>query len=314
MSGKTVIEEDGTIKSFKDWIKADGSTDFLPEKERYHIYGQHVCPFFHRTAIGRVLKGLEDVISMDNLDYVNEKDKGWKFSPEKEGCDADSINGYEYLREAYEASAKKLGASGFSGSVVVPTLYDKKLGRVVSNESADILRMFNEEFNEFCTNKELDLFPQALRPEIEKVEGWVLGAIGYGVYGPGWAKTQEDYDAAIEKVYSALDKAEEMLSKKRYLVGEQMTEADIWLFVILIRFDPVYFIMRCCKKRISDYPALWAYIRDIYQTGNIKSTVVFDHIMKSYFLSHILKPWNPYGIVPSLPELNYDEPSNRENM
>ncbi|XP_067946559.1 glutathionyl-hydroquinone reductase YqjG-like [Watersipora subatra] len=314
MPSQTVIESDGTIKSFTDWVKADGSTDFQPENGRYHLYGQHLCPFSHRAAMGRVLKGLEDVISMDNMDYELNRGEGWKFSPGKEGCDADSVNGYKYLKEAYTASAKKLGASGFSGTVVVPTLYDKKLQRVVSNESADILRMFNEEFNEFCVNKELDLFPEALRPEIEEVEKWTHMTIGLGVYGPGRAENQEEYDSAIEKLFTGLDKAEAILSKNRYLVGKQLTEADVRLFVVLIRFDVVYYFLKCCKRRIADYPALWAYTRDIYQTGNIKSTVVFDQIMKGYFMSYYTRAINPNKIVPVLPELNYDEEPNRENM
>ncbi|XP_067946549.1 glutathionyl-hydroquinone reductase YqjG-like isoform X2 [Watersipora subatra] len=314
MVSKTVIEEDGTIKSFKDWIKADGSTEFQPEKGRYLVYGGHVCPYSHSVTFTRALKGLEDVIGLDIVDYVNVKGKGWRFSPEKDGCDADSVNGCEYLREVYEASAAKLGASGFSGVVCLPTLYDKKLGRVVSQESGDILRMFNSEFNDFCVNKDVDINPPALQAEIEETEAWIKESIASMVYTPGRAESQEVYDAAVEKLFGGFDKAESILSKKRYLVGDQLTVADIRLFAVLIRFDPVYFIMRCCRKRVSDYAALWPYTRDIYQTGNVRSTVVFEHIVRGYFLSHVLKLLNPNGIVPSLPELNYEEAHHRENI
>ncbi|KAF6030313.1 hypothetical protein EB796_011393 [Bugula neritina] len=325
MATKTVLEEDGTIKGFFDWVKQDGSTPFQPEAGRYHLYGQHLCPFSNRATIGRVIKGLESAISYDNLDYVLPEGPGWKFSPEKPGCDADSINGCSILREVYDASAKKLGAKGFcyhsvgfSGGVTVPVLYDRKLGRIVSNDSASILRMLNSEFNEFCATPaqaKLDLFPPALQSEIEEAEAWQTKSIIFAVYGPAYAKTQEDFDAAIVKLFDGLDKAEELLSKQRYVVGKQMTEADIRLFVTLVRFDAVYVHMKCYLKRVNrDYPALWGFVRDIYQTGNIKDVVVFDEILKGYFLSKYMKPVNPYGIVPKLPPLDFHAPHGRELM
>jgi len=318
MATRTVIEEDGSIKGFNDWIKADGSTEHQPEAGRYHIYGQHLCPYSNRATIGRVLKGLENIISYDNVDWLLLEGKGWKFNPEREGCDSDSVNGYEYLRDAYDATAKKLGApAGYVGMVTVPTLYDKKLQRVVSNDSASILKMFNSEFQEFCSSPEhrdLDLYPEELREKVDEVEEWTNKQIITAIYYPVAAKNQKDYDAAIENLYSGLDKLEGVLSKSRYVTGSTLTEADIRLFCVLIRFDPVYALLFCTKKRVVDYPAIWAYTRDVYQTGNVRATINRDQTIKGYFLSYRRKLTNPHGIVPALPDLNYEEPHNRANL
>jgi len=319
MQTKTLLEADGTVKNFFDWVRADGSTEFKPEAGRYQLYGQHLCPFSNRATIGRVIKGLDKAIGFTNCDWVLPEGTGWKISPEKDGCDADPVHNAGYLRELYEISAKKLGASGFSGVVTVPVLYDTKLDRIVSTDSAGILRMFNSEFQALCATEEhrkLDLYPEALRDKIEEVEGWTQKLIGFGVYGPGRAQTQADYDAAIHSLFTGLDRMEHLLSKQRYLAGSQLTEADIRMFVTLVRFDCVYYFLKCTRKRIaSDYPALWAFTREIYQTGNVKSMINIPQIVGGYFSDwRIKKSMNALGIIPAIPTLNFDEPHGREKI
>ncbi|XP_067946424.1 glutathionyl-hydroquinone reductase YqjG-like isoform X1 [Watersipora subatra] len=296
---------------YRNWVKADGSTRFAPESGRYHLYVSYACPWASRTLMLRSLKGLKKAISVDVVDWLM-TEKGWSFNPEVAGCTPDSVNGYSCLRQVYTEH----GAENFNGKVTVPVLYDKKNKEIVNNESSEIIRMLSAEFNEFCETEEqrkLDLYPEHLRAGIDGVNEWIYTSINNGVYRAGFAQTQEAYDKAVHELFNALDRAEEILSKTRYLTGSEFTEADVRLFVTLIRFDMVYVQhFKCNRKRIIDYPSLWPYVRDIYQMPGVKETVNMEHIVKHYLKSH--KHINPFGIVPINPILDFEEPHQRENI
>ncbi|XP_067946427.1 glutathionyl-hydroquinone reductase YqjG-like [Watersipora subatra] len=308
------IDEKGAFKRFdsifRDWIKADGSTRFIPEAGRYHLYVSYGCPWANRTMIVRNLKGLQKTISLDIVSYKR-VEGGWAFHPELPGCTADTINGFSTLKELYRSQD-----DSYSGRVTVPVLYDKKNKEIVNNESSEIIRMLNTEFNEFCETEEqkkLDLYPEHLRAGIDAVNEWIYPSINNGVYRSGFAQTQEAYDGAVHELFAALDRAEEILSKTRYLTGSELTEADVRLFVTLIRFDMVYVQhFKCNRKRIIDYPNLWPYVRDIYQIPEVKETINMNHIVQLYYANmlHV----NPFGIVPINPLIDFEEPHHRENM
>ncbi|XP_046841350.1 glutathionyl-hydroquinone reductase YqjG-like [Xenia sp. Carnegie-2017] len=295
--GEYVRPESG----FRNWISADGTSGFKAEAGRYHLYVCYGCPWAHRTLILRKLKGLENVIAVDFVDWLLKKPEGWRFSKEKSGCTRDTVNNFEFLSEVY-----KLSNPTYSGNWTVPVLFDKTNKVIVSNESSDIIRMLNTEFNDFCETENqanLDLYPIELREKIDGINEWVYSDINNGVYRCGFASSQEAYDKAVLKLFESLDKVEHILAKNRYLTGAKMTEADIRLFVTLIRFDVVYHChFKCNKKRILDYPNLYGFMKDIYQSAGIASTVNFDHIKKLYQVSQ--STINPYGIVAIGPDLD----------
>ncbi|XP_003728137.1 uncharacterized protein LOC576373 [Strongylocentrotus purpuratus] len=296
----------GATTAFRDWITADGK--FQPEKDRYHLYVSLACPWASRTLIARKLKGLEDAVGITVVDWLM-ADKGWFFSDDKPKTTLDSVNNCKNMREIYE-----LASPGYTGRVSVPVLWDKKIKTIVNNESAEIMRMLNREFNAFSATKdqqELDLCPADLLKEIDEVNSWIFDNINIGVYKCGFATTQEAYDDAAPKLFAALDRAEEVLSKSRYLCGNRLTEADIRLFTTLIRFDTVYaHHFKCNKKRIVDYPNLWGFTRDIFQTPGVSETVDQEHIQKHYQLSHV--HINPHRIVAIGPDLDFDSPHGRD--
>jgi len=293
---------------FRDWIKSDGSTPFTPEANRYHLYVSLACPWAHRTIIVRKIKGLEKVISINVVNYLL-GDEGWRFDPSVPDATADEINNFKRLREVYEKADPT-----YTGRATVPILYDKKLQTIVNNESSEIIRMLNSEFNAFAERPELDLYPEALRKEIDDVNSWIYTSINNGVYRCGFATTQAAYDHAYGELFNALDKVEDILSKKRYLVGKHFTEADIRLFTTLVRFDPVYHgHFKCNKKKLIEYPNISQYLRDIYQTLGIGQTVNLTHIKNHYYMSH--KHVNPTGIVPLGPEpYDLSLPHNRDKL
>jgi len=293
---------------FRDWIKSDGSTPFTPEANRYHLYVSLACPWAHRTIIVRKIKGLEKVISINVVNYLL-GDEGWRFDPSVPDATADEINNFKRLREVYEKADPT-----YTGRATVPILYDKKLQTIVNNESSEIIRMLNSEFNAFAERPELDLYPEALRKEIDDVNSWIYTSINNGVYRCGFATTQAAYDHAYGELFNALDKVEDILSKKRYLVGKHFTEADIRLFTTLVRFDPVYHgHFKCNKKKLIEYPNISQYLRDIYQTLGIGQTVNLTHIKDHYYMSH--KHVNPTGIVPLGPEpYDLSLPHNRDKL
>ena len=289
--------------AFRNWVRADGSTAFPPEAGRYHLYVSLACPWASRAIIYRKLKGLEEAIPMTVVDPVRDA-KGWRFFDD----DPDPVNGFEYLSEAYE-----LTEPGFSDRVTVPLLWDTKTNRAVNNESSEIIRMLNSEFNELAENPELDLYPEPLREEIDEINARVYDSVNNGVYRAGFATTQEAYEEAFDELFGELDRLDALLADRRYLLGDQITEADWRLFVTLVRFDPVYVgHFKCNLRRIADYPNLSGYLRDLYQQPGIAETVNLDHIKRHYYVTH--PQINPTGVVPKGPEMDLDAPHGRAGV
>ncbi|MFN6567979.1 glutathione S-transferase family protein [Dendronalium sp. ChiSLP03b] len=263
--------------SFRDFISADGSSGFKAERDRYHLYVSYACPFAHRTILACKLKGLENVISMSVLSPDWGSSNGWVFGNWKDTT-PDIINGFDYLHQVYTQAKPN-----FTGRVTVPVLWDQKTATIVNNESADILRMLVTEFDAF-NDASLDLYPQELRAEIEQINAFVSERINISVYKVGFASSQADYDGAIDLLFDALDTLEAQLSDKQYLVGDRFTQADIRLFVTLVRFDVAYYgALNCNLRHLTDYPNLWNYTYRIYYLPEVAETVKFDHIKRHYF-------------------------------
>ena len=278
-----------------------GDAPFEAEAERYHLYVSLACPWAHRTLIVRHLKQLEDIISVSVVDAFMGQD-GWTLSPA-----ADPVNNAALLHEVY-TKAK----ADFTGRVTVPVLWDKKTNTIVNNESSEIIRIFNSAFNHLTGNT-LDLYPFPLRDEIDEINEVVYDKINNGVYKAGFATKQDVYESAVSDLFDALDRIEERLSGQRYLLGNQITEADWRLFTTLVRFDPVYVgHFKCNIRRIADYPNILNYVRELYQIDGIAETVNMDHIKQHYYASH--DTINPTGIVPVGPDLTYDQPHNRNRL
>jgi glutathionyl-hydroquinone reductase len=291
--------------SFRDWITADGSSGFPAEAGRYHLYIAWACPWAHRTAIMRKLKGLEDVIGLSAAGSFMGED-GWAFYDEP-GVIPDNVNGAGYLREAYVKADPD-----YTGRVTTPVLWDKETGSIVNNESREIVRMLDTEFEEFATT-DADFFPEDLRDDIDETIDAIYEPLNNGVYRSGFATTQEAYDEAVTEVFEALEFREDVLSSRRYLCGDRVTEADWCLFPTLVRFDPVYHgHFKCNLGRIVDYPSLWGYTKDLYQQPGVADTVNMAHIKKHYYGSH--ESINPTRIVPKGPILDFEEPHGREHL
>jgi putative glutathione S-transferase len=301
-SGGRFVRQDS---AFRSWVRADGSTPHSPGARRYHLYVSLACPWAHRTLIFRKLKKLEATISVSVVDpYMREH--GWVFGTTP-GATPDELFGSEYLYQIYQRARPD-----YTGRVTVPVLWDKQLGTIVSNESSEIIRMFNSEFDAIG-NASLDLYPAELRDEIDAMNEFVYPRINNGVYRCGFATTQEAYEEAFGELFSALDALEDRLSGQRYLVGNRITEADWRLFTTLVRFDPVYVgHFKCNLRRIADYPNLSGYLRELYQVPGIADTVDMIHIKQHYYGSHATI--NPTGVVPLGPELDLDRPHGREAL
>lgn len=284
---------------FRDWVTADGSSEFPAEAGRYHLYACAACPWAHRAIIVRELKGLHDAIGLTLVDPLRDE-QGWRFgdgSP-KTG-DVDPLHGWTYLSEAYTASDPE-----FDARVTVPVIWDTKTNRIVNNESSEVIRMLNSAFDAFAAHPEVDLYPEALRPEIDAVNAWVYDLINNGVYKSGFAVSQEAYDTAFAGVFEGLDRVEELLQHRPYLAGEQLTEADWRLFTTLVRFDSVYVgHFKTNLRRIVDYPTTWEYTRRLYHHEGVAETVNFDHIKRHYYETH--RQLNPSGIVPDGPAIDW---------
>ena len=282
----------------------DGSTEFKPAVGRYHLYVSYACPWAHRTLITRKLKGLEDIISFDVVDPLLPR-TGWSFDTSFSGSSGDSVNGLPILRDVYLTSNPH-----FNGAVTVPVLWDKESSRIVNNESAEIIRMLNSEFQEFATNPGIDLYPESKRGQIDELNDWIYPNINNGVYRCGFAKTQQAYSKAFTTLFDSLDRLEKILASSRYLTGNDLTEADVRLFTTLVRFDSVYVThFKTNLRRIVDYPNIWGFTRDVYQLPGVAETVNMAHIKSHYFESHT--HINPFGIVPDGPLLNFDDPHGR---
>ncbi|URE43755.1 Glutathione S-transferase, C-terminal domain [Musa troglodytarum] len=295
-----------TPSTFRDFISKDKTSQFPAESGRYHLYISYGCPWASRCLAFVKLKGLDKAISYTESD----EHFGWVFpsSTEEPGAEPDPLNGAKSIRELYE-----LASSNYVGKYTVPVLWDKKLKTIVSNESAEIIRMFNTEFNDIAENADLDLYPSHMQALIDEANEWIYDRINNGVYKCGFAKKQGPYDEAVEKLYDALDKCEEILSKQRYICGNTLTEADVRLFVTLIRFDEVYAVyFKCNKKLLREYPNLFNYTKDMYQIPGMSSSVNMAHIKKHYYGSH--PSLNPFGIIPVGPGIDYSSPHDRERF
>ncbi len=294
---------------FRNWVTADGSAGpngragFTAEPGRYHLYVSLACPWAHRTLILRALKKLEDVISVSVVHW-HMAEHGWEFR-EGEGCTGDSLGDARYLHEVYTRADPK-----YSGRVTVPILWDKKTGTIVSNESADIIRMLNSAFDAFGDDT-VDLYPDALRVEIDAVNERVYHSVNNGVYKCGFATSQEAYEEAFRALFESLSWLEDRLSRQRYLVGDRITEADWRLFTSMVRFDPVYVgHFKCNERRLVDFPSLWGHTRELFQMPGISETVNLDHIKRHYYGSHA--GVNPTGIVPLGPDIDFSAPHLRD--
>lgn len=299
-----------TEAAFRNWITADGAAGptgeggFRAESGRYHLYVSYACPWAHRTLIYRALKGLVPHIDVSVV-HPDMLSDGWSFATDFPGTTGDRQFGLPFLRDIYIRARPDI-----SGRVTVPVLWDRQTGQIVSNESSDIIRMFNSAFDRLTGNRD-DFWPAPLRDEIEALNDRIYSTVNNGVYRAGFATRQSAYDTAVGEVFDSLDWLETRLARHRFLTGAQPTEADWRLFPTLIRFDPVYHgHFKCNRRRIVDYPNLWAYTRDLYQWPGVAETVHPDHFVRHYHFSH--DGINPHRIIPIGPELDYLAPHGRE--
>jgi glutathionyl-hydroquinone reductase len=293
---------------FRNWVTVDGSAGpsgtggFKAAAGRYHLYVSLACPWASRTLIFRSLKGLEDMVGLSVTHWLM-ADQGWSFAP-AEGVIADTVNGFEFLHQLYTRADPR-----YSGRVTVPVLWDKQRGSIVSNESSEIIRMFNAAFDNIGARGG-DYYPEPLRAEIDRVNDRIYDTVNNGVYKAGFAGTQDAYEAAVVPLFATLDWLEGLLRHKRFLVGEAPTEADWRLFTTLVRFDAVYYgHFKCNIRRLVDYPNLWAYTRELYQWPGVAATVNLAHIKRHYYMSH--RHINPTGVVPVGPSIDFDAAPGR---
>jgi putative glutathione S-transferase len=309
-SGEFQRQED----AFRAWVIKDGSSPYAAAADRYHLYVSLACPWASRTVILRKLRGLEEAIGMTIVDPIRDE-RGWAFrdpsgkiQPGAPFESTDPVNGFRFLSEAYKATNPD-----FDQRVTVPVLWDKKTKRIVNNCEDDICRMFNDVFNEFAKNKDVDFFPKEIEAEHAKLCGFLYDNVNNGVYRAGFATRQWPYEIACRKLFEALDQLEERLSKSRFLFGNRIVESDWQFFCTLVRFDVVYHgHFKCNVRRIIDYPNLQGYLMDLYQQPGIADTVNFDHIKRHYYMTHT--NINPTRIVPIGPVIDFKKPHGREKM
>jgi putative glutathione S-transferase len=314
-SGEFQRQED----AFRDWVSNDGSTPYPAAAGRYHLYVSLACPWASRTVIFRKLKGLVQAVGMTIVDPFRDE-KGWAFrDPEKSkpGTElsdlddfesTDPVNRFRYLSEAYVATNPN-----FEGRITVPALWDKQTKRIVNNCEDDICPMFNNAFNEFAANKDLDFFPKDIQAEQARLSDFLYENINNGVYRAGFATRQRAYERACQRLFDALDEMDKLLATSRFLVGNRIVEADWRLFCTLIRFDVVYHgHFKCNLRRISDYPNLHGYMLDLYQQPGVAETVSIDHIKRHYYMTH--EEINPTRIVPLGPVIDLTKPHGREKL
>jgi putative glutathione S-transferase len=297
---------------FRNWITADGSAGptgeagYKAESGRYHLYVSHACPWANRALIFRTLKGLEDHIDISVV-HPDMLDDGWTFDTDFDGATGDTQFGLPFMRDIYTRAVPDV-----TTRVTVPVLWDKKTGTIVSNESAEIIRMFNSAFDGITGNTQ-DFYPEALRPQIDEINARVYNDINNGVYKSGFSTTQDAYEEAVTALFDGLDWVEDILSRNRYLTGDTITEADWRLFTTLARFDLVYHLhFKCNRSRLIDFPNLWAYARELYQWPGVADTIHFDHIVRHYHYSH--ETINPHRIIPINPRIDWMEPHRREAL
>jgi putative glutathione S-transferase len=299
-----------STSKFRNWVTADGSagpsgkSGFQAQSGRYHLYVSYACPWAHRALIFRALKDLTDHISVSVV-HPDMMEDGWTFATDFEGATGDTLFGSDFLRDIYIKADPN-----FTGRVTVPVLWDKAQSTVVSNESAEIIRMFNSAFNEITGNTD-DYWPTDLREQIADINERVYETVNNGVYKAGFATSQDAYDDAVHPLFDSLAWLESILENNRFLAGNKLTEADWRLFTTLARFDLVYHThFKCNHKRLTDYPNLWAYTRQLYQHADIAETVHFDHIVRHYHFSQTTV--NPHQIIPINPTVDFSAPHERD--
>lgn len=301
--------------TFRDWIvgsdlpdhvDAEPNPRFEPEPDRYHLYVSYACPWAHRTLFARALLGLEDTISVSVVDPFRGED-GWQFTPDKDGCTVDHIHDSDYLREIYVAADPDVTCR-----VTVPVLWDKKEETIVNNESREILRMLTTAFEEYRT-QDVDLVPEGMKSDVDEIITEIYEPINNGVYRAGFASEQEPYDEAVTELFEALDYWDEVLAEQRFLVGDQLTEADVCMFTTLIRFDHVYHTHFMCNKQfVHQYEHLWPYLRDLYQLPGVADTVRIDHIKEHYYTTH--PEVTPNRIVAAGPDIDFTTDHDRDHL
>jgi glutathionyl-hydroquinone reductase len=295
---------DGAFKRqdsvFRDRVSADGSTAFPAEAGRYHLYVSWACPWAHRTIIGRRLKGLEDAVGMSVVDPIRDE-RGWAFTG---GEFTDEVNGFEFLSEAYERTDPS-----YSARVSVPVLWDKESGRIVNNESGELLRMLDQDFGDLADDA-YDLYPEEQREQIDELDELIYDTVNNGVYKAGFTTSQSIYESEVHNLFETLDLLDRRLADSRYLFGDRPVETDWRLFTTLARFDAVYYIhFKCSRRRLVDHENLWPYFRDLYQSFGIADTVRLDQIRAHYYRTH--PSINPNGLVAVLPDADFDAPHGR---
>ncbi len=293
--------------AFRDKVTADGSSGFEAEAGRYHLYVGYHCPWAHRTVIYRALKGLEDAISISYC-LPAFRENGWTYEarPDYPDCTADEVNGFHYLYEAYAAAQPD-----YTGKVTIPVLWDKKTRKIVNNESSEIIRMLNSEFEGIARN-DTDYYPEKLRGRIDELNDFIYPNVNNGVYRCGFARTQAAYEEAYDSLFAALDQLEQRLSRQRFLLGSRPTEADWRLLPTLVRFDVAYFsIFKCNRQQLRDFPNLWGYTRDLYSTPGVAATVKPRLYVQNYYS---LERVNPRGVIPKGTPVDFSEPHGRMGM
>ncbi|WP_421705400.1 glutathione S-transferase family protein [Alloalcanivorax xenomutans] len=297
---------------FRNWVTADGEAGpsgeggFKAESGRYHLYVSYACPWAHRALVMRAWKGLEEHIGVSVVHPLM-LENGWELGMDFDGATGDPLYGLSKLYELYLKADPH-----YTGRVTVPVLWDKQRETIVSNESAEIIRMLNQAFDGLGARAG-DYYPEALRAEIDAINDTVYNRVNNGVYKAGFATSQAAYDEAVVSLFDTLDELEQRLSRQRYLVGNTLTEADLRLWTTLVRFDAVYVThFKCDRRRISDYPNLNGLLRELYQLPGVAETVYMDHIRHHYFRSH--PTVNPHGIIPIGPELDFTAPHQRERL
>lgn len=296
--------------AFRNWVTADGSAGpsgeggFKAEKGRYHLYVSLACPWAHRTLLMRSLKGLDALIDVSVVHPLM-LENGWSFDDDFPAATGDALYQHELLYQLYLHADPH-----YTGRVTVPVLWDTQRHTIVSNESADIMRMLNSAFDAVGARAG-DYYPPALQPAIDEVNSWVYDTVNNGVYKSGFATSQGAYDEAVTSLFQSLDRLDKRLGQQRYLTGDRLTEADLRLWTTLVRFDPVYVThFKCDRQRISDYLNLNGFLREIYQMPGVAATVNLDHIRHHYYRSH--KTINPHGVISVGPAFNWDEPHGRD--
>jgi putative glutathione S-transferase len=302
-----LTDESGGVEreptSFRARISDAADARFPPEAGRYHLYVSYACPWAHRVLLTRALRGLESTVSVDVLDpYRGEM--GWQFTPDRDGCTPDTVNGLAYLHETYAAADPS-----YTGHVTVPVLWDRETGTIVNNESREIMRMLDVAF----PGNGVDLYPEGYRDEVDRILDAIYEPINNGVYRAGFAEEQAAYDAAIDDLFDALDHWDTVLAGQRYLAGDRLTEADLAMFTTLVRFDHVYHThFKCNRRAIHEYDHLWPYLRDLYTTPGVADTVDLDHIREHYYRTH--PNVNPNRIVAPGPDLDFTAAHDRDEL